>query len=41
VKAEYITEFIVALPSLAEQRRIVAAIEVAFKQLDEIAATLA
>jgi type I restriction enzyme S subunit len=41
VKIEYITDFIVSLPPLAEQHRIVAAIESAFEQLDSIKTTLA
>jgi type I restriction enzyme S subunit len=36
IKNEYITDFIVPLPPLSEQQRIVVAVETAFKQLDSI-----
>jgi type I restriction enzyme S subunit len=36
IKAEYITDFVIAFPPLAEQHRITIAVESAFKQLDNI-----
>jgi type I restriction enzyme S subunit len=41
ISIQAIRDVILPLPPLAEQQRIVAAIEVAFEQLDSIAATLA
>jgi type I restriction enzyme S subunit len=41
VSVSKLSNISIPVPPLAEQRRIIAAIEVAFEQLDEIAATLA
>jgi type I restriction enzyme S subunit len=40
IKVEHITDFVIPLPPLAEQQRIVTALEAAFNQLDSITATL-
>ena len=40
IKSEYITEFHIPLPPLAEQKRIAATIEATFEQLDKITENL-